>query len=124
MQMDSLSGAGQVWPIMHIVAMRKAILDEHPWAAPSLCNAFLQSRRRSIERLLDPAVSRYPLAWLPTYARKMRDLFGGDPYPYGIEENRATWEQMALYTHQQGIAHRRFEPEEIFPKGLMTKVVI
>jgi hypothetical protein len=48
-------GAGQVWPIMHIVAMRKAILDEHPWAAPSLCNAFLQSRRRSIERLLDPA---------------------------------------------------------------------
>jgi len=23
---------------------------------------------------------------------------------------------MALYTHQQGIAHRRFAPEEIFPR--------
>lgn len=114
----------KVWPIMHIIAMRKRILNEHPWAARNLYNAFVESKRRSIERLLDPAVSRYPLAWLPTYARKMRDLFGGDPYPYGIEENRATWEQMALYTHQQGIAHRRFEPEEIFPKGLMTKIVI
>jgi 4,5-dihydroxyphthalate decarboxylase len=31
---------------------------------------------------------------------------------------------MALYTHQQGIAHRRFTPEEIFPKGIETKVVI
>jgi 4,5-dihydroxyphthalate decarboxylase len=114
----------KVWPIMHIIAMRKQILEQHPWAARNLYNAFLESKRRSIERLLDPAVSRYPLAWLPTYARKMRDLFGGDPYPYGIDENRATWEQMALYTHQQGIAHRQFKPEEIFPKGLMTKVII
>ena len=80
--------------------------------------------RERVERLLDPAVSRYPLAWLPTYARKMRDMFGGDPFPYGIEENRATWEQMALYTFQQGIAHRQFKPEEIFPRGMMTKVVI
>lgn len=114
----------KVWPIMHIIAMRKHILDDNPWVARNLYNAFLESKRRSIERLLDPAVSRYPLAWLPTYARKMRDLFDGDPYPYGIEENRATWEQMALYTHQQGIAHRRFKPEEIFPEGLMTKVII
>jgi len=114
----------KVWPIMHIIAMRKRILDEDPWAARNLYNAFLESKRRSIERLLDPAVSRYPLAWLPTYARRMRDLFGGDPFPYGIEENRPTWEQMALYTHQQGIAHRQFEPEEIFPRGIMTKVVI
>ena len=107
----------KVWPIMHIIAMRKRILDENPWVARNLYNAFVESKRRSIERLLDPAVSRYPLAWLPTYARKMRDLFGGDPYPYGIEENRATWEQMALYTWQQGIAHRQFKPEEIFPEG-------
>ncbi len=113
-----------VWPIMHIIAMRKQILDEHPWAARNLYNAFQESKRRSIERLLDPAVSRYPLAWLPTYARRMRDIFGGDPFPYGIEENRATWEQMALYTYQQGIAHREFKPEEIFPQGIMTKVII
>jgi 4,5-dihydroxyphthalate decarboxylase len=113
-----------VWPIMHIIAVRRAILDEHPWAARNLYNAFLESKRRSIERLLDPAVSRYPLPWLATYARRMRDRFGGDPFPYGIEENRATWEQMALYTAQQGIAQRQFTPEEIFPRGLMTKVII
>jgi 4,5-dihydroxyphthalate decarboxylase len=114
----------KVWPIMHIIAMRKRILDENPWAARNLYNAFLESKRRSIERLLDPAVSRYPLAWLSNYARNMRDMFGGDPFPYGIEENRATWEQMALYCHQQGIASRQFRAEEIFPEGIMTKVVV
>ena len=114
----------KVWPIMHIIAMRKCIIQEHPWAARNLYNAFLESKRRSVERLLDPIVSRYPLAWLPNHARDMRDIFGDDPFPYGIEENRATWEQMALYTFQQGIAHRQFKPEEIFPAGIMTKVVI
>jgi 4,5-dihydroxyphthalate decarboxylase len=114
----------KVWPIMHIIAMRRAILDEHPWVARNLYNAFLESKRRSIERILDPAVSRYPVPWLATYARRMRDMFGGDLFPYGIEENRPTWEQMALYTHQQGIAHRLMKPEEYFPAGIMTKVVI
>jgi 4,5-dihydroxyphthalate decarboxylase len=114
----------RVWPIMHIIALRRAILDEHPWVARNLYNAFLESKRRSVERLLDPAVSRYPLPWLASYARDMQAQFGEDPFPYGIDENRATWEQMALYTYQQGIAHRQFTPEEIFPRGLMTKVII
>jgi 4,5-dihydroxyphthalate decarboxylase len=114
----------KVWPIMHIIAMRRSIVEEHPWAARNLYNAFLESKRRSIERILDPAVSRYPVPWLATYARRMRDQFGGDLFPYGIEENRPTWEQMALYTHQQGIAHRHMRPEEFFPAGIMTKVVI
>ena len=114
----------KVWPIMHIIAVQKHIIDQNPWVARNLLNAFQESKRRSLERLLDPAVSRYPLAWLPTYARKMRDMFGGDPFPYGIEENRATLEQMLLYTYQQGIAHKHVEPEDIFPKGVMTNVVV
>jgi 4,5-dihydroxyphthalate decarboxylase len=114
----------QVWPIMHIIAVQKHIVDENPWVARNLYNAFLESKRRSLERLLDPAVSRYPLAWMPQYARRMRDMFGGDPFPFGIEENRPTLEQLALYAYQQGIAHKHVTPEDLFPKGIMTKIVI
>src|SRR5216683_2401627 len=114
----------KVWPIMHIIAIQKRILDQHPWAARNLYNAFNESKRRSVERLLDPAVSRYPLPWLPTYGRKMRDLFGGDPYPFGIEENRPTLELFLQYTFEQGIAHRHAKPEEIFPPGIMAPVKI
>ena len=83
-----------IWPIMHIIAMQRRILDENPWVARNLYNAFLESKNRSVERLLDPAVSRYPLPWLPAYGRRMADLFGGDPFPYGIEPNRATVGQL------------------------------
>jgi 4,5-dihydroxyphthalate decarboxylase len=111
----------KVWPIMHIITVQTRVLDENPWVARNLYNAFLESKNRSVERLSDPAVSRYPLAWLPAYARKMRDTFG-DPFPYGIEENRPTLEQFLRYTHEQGIARRLAKPEEIFPKGIMTSV--
>jgi 4,5-dihydroxyphthalate decarboxylase len=114
----------KVWPIMHIIAMKRSIVAEHPWVPRNLYNAFLESKRRSVERILDPAVSRYPVPWLATYARRMRRLFGGDLFPYGIEENRATWEQMALYSYQQGIAHRHMKPDEFFPPNIMTKVII
>jgi 4,5-dihydroxyphthalate decarboxylase len=114
----------KVWPIMHIIALQKRVLDGNPWVARNLYNAFLASKNRSVERMCDPAVSRYPLAWVPTYARKMREMFGDDLFPFGIENNRPTWEQMLRYTHEQGIAHRHAKPEEIFPKGIMTDVRI
>jgi 4,5-dihydroxyphthalate decarboxylase len=69
-------------------------------------------------------VSRYPLPWLPAYARKMSDMFNGDPFPYGIEENRPTWEQFLRYAHEQGIAQRHAKAEEIFPQGIMTAITI
>ncbi len=114
----------RVWPIMHIIAIKKQLLDEHPWVARNLYNAFVELKRRSLERLFDPAVSRYPLAWLSTYARKMCDLFGDDPFPYGIEANRPTLEQFLRYAYEQGIAHNHLQPEQIFPAGIMTAVRI
>jgi 4,5-dihydroxyphthalate decarboxylase len=114
----------RVWPIMHIIALKKRIVDDHPWVARNLYNAFLESKRRSLERLLDPAVSRYPLPWLPTYGQRMRDTFGGDPFPFGIEANRPTLEQFLRYTYEQGIARRHVTPEEIFPPGVMTDVKV
>jgi 4,5-dihydroxyphthalate decarboxylase len=114
----------KVWPIMHIIAIQKRVLDDNPWVARNLLNAFLESKRRSLERISDPAVSRYPLAWLPAYAQKMRKVFGGDPFPFGIEENRPTLEQFLRYSYEQGIAKRHAKPEEIFSKGIMTSVKV
>jgi 4,5-dihydroxyphthalate decarboxylase len=114
----------RVFPIMHVIAVKRELLKEHAWIARNLYTAFNESKRRSLERLYDPAVSRYPLPWLPTYARRMRDLFGGDPFPFGIEENRPTLELFLQYTFEQGIAHRHAKPEEIFPRGIMEAVKI
>jgi 4,5-dihydroxyphthalate decarboxylase len=108
---------------MHVIAMRKSILDGRPWVARNLYNAFEESKRRSLERILDPAVSRYPVPWLTSYAQRMRQTFG-ELFPYGIEANRPTLELFLRYTHEQGIAHRLATPEDIFPAGIMASVKI
>jgi len=113
-----------VYPIMHVIAMRKAILDQQPWVARNLYNAFEESKRRSLERILDPAVSRYPVPWLTNYAVRVQQAFGGNLFPYGIEPNRPTLELFLRYAHEQGIAHRLATPEEIFPAGIMASVKI
>jgi 4,5-dihydroxyphthalate decarboxylase len=114
----------RVYPIMHVIAMRKSLLDPQPWIARNLYNAFEESKRRSLERILDPAVSRYPIPWLTSHALRMQQMFGGDPFPYGIESNRPTLELFLRYAHEQGIAHRLASPEEIFPPGIMASVKI
>src|SRR5450759_3239638 len=112
-----------VYPIMHVIALRKAILADNPWVARNLYNAFEESKRRSLERILDPAVSRYPVPWLTNHATRMRQMFG-ELFPYGIEANRPTLELFLRYAHEQGIAHRLATPEDIFPAGIMASVKI
>jgi len=111
-----------VWPIMHVIAVKRSMLKENPWIAGSLYNAFNASKNRALARMYEQSVSRYPLPWLTTYARRMRDLFDGDPFPFGIEANRPTFEQFLRYVHEQGIAHRHATVEEIFPKGIIVEV--
>ncbi len=113
-----------VWPIMHIVALRRDLVDAHPWVPRNLYNAFAESKRRSLERLLDPAVSRYPLAWLPAYGQRMAQLFEGDPFPFGLEANLPTLSLLLRYAHEQGIAQRQATPAEVFTAGIETAVVI
>src|SRR5262249_6376448 len=108
---------------MNVIGMRKSILEGQPWIARNLYNAFEESRRRSLERILDPAVSRYPVPWLTGYALRMQQMFGGELFPYGIEPNRPTLELFLRYAHEQGIAHRLAKPEEIFPAGIMASVI-
>jgi 4,5-dihydroxyphthalate decarboxylase len=104
-----------VFPIMHVVAMRREVLDAYPWAAMNLLKAFEEAKRRSLARLSDITASHAPLAWMGDYVAHMRALFGDDPFPYGIEPNRRTLDAFLQFAHEQGVCHRRLAPEDLFP---------
>ena len=114
----------KVYPIMHIIALKRSVLKEHPWVARNLLNAFEESKNRSVQRLTDMAVSRYPIPWLADNVEKLQTKYGKDLYPYGIEENRPTLETFLQYAYEQGIARRHAKPEEIFPAGIMVSVKV
>lgn len=113
-----------IFPIMHIVCMRKDVLEQHPWIARNLLIAFEESKNRAVERFLEISVSRYCLPWAVDHAEQMKKKFGGDFFPFGIEANRKTLEAFCQYAHEQGVARVRAKPEDLFPPGLDLSVLI
>lgn len=111
-----------IFPIMHVIAIQRKILDRHPWIARNLVNAFEESKNRAVARSLELSVSRYCVPWLVDHAQKMTEIFGDDLFPFGIEANRKTLEAFLRYAHEQGIAHVHVRPEDIFPSGIDVAV--
>ena len=113
-----------IFPIMHIVAMRRDVLEAYPWMARNLLMAFEESKDRAVDRFLEMSVSRYCLPWAVDHAEQMKQKFGGDFFPFGIEPNLKTLTAFCQYAHEQGITRRAMKPEELFPEGLDLSVLI
>jgi 4,5-dihydroxyphthalate decarboxylase len=109
-----------IYPIMHVVVLRSDVLARHPWVATNLMKAFEEAKRRSYARLDEIGVSAVPLAWLADYVGRMKALFGEDFFPYGVEKNRRTLDAFLQWGHEQGVFHRRLQPEDLFPKQVLT----
>ena len=107
-----------IFPIMHFVAIRRRLLQEHPWIAVNLYRAFEDAKNRSLARLRDVMISRFPLPWNPDNARRATEMLGQDFWPYGVERNRKTLEAFLTFALEQGIAHRPIKLAEIFPPSV------
>jgi 4,5-dihydroxyphthalate decarboxylase len=98
-------------PINHAVVIRRSILEQHPWAALNVYQAFLEAKDKLLARtrsLVDPY---FRLGLLPPDARQ---ALAHDPYPYGVQANRKVLETVAEYSYEQGLTPRRVSLEEVF----------
>jgi 4,5-dihydroxyphthalate decarboxylase len=112
---EAFLDATGVFPIMHTVAIRREVMDRFPWVAGNLLTAFEAAKRNAVARNAEMTASRLPFAWAQQAASRMADRMGGDPWPYGIEPNRTTLDTFCAWAHEQGVAHRRLQPEDLFP---------
>ena len=105
-----------IFPIMHTIAIRGAILERFPWIAMALLKAFEEAKRGSLARLAEMTASRYPMPWIQNILRDTQALFGPDPWPYGVEANRGTLETFVRYAIEQGICRAPITVDELFPR--------
>jgi 4,5-dihydroxyphthalate decarboxylase len=107
-------------PIMHTFVVKRTLVERHPWILRSLYDGFERAKRASVERALDITASRFPILWAYDHAAASRAVFGGDPWPYGVEANRVTLDAFLRWAFEQGVAARRLAPEEMFPASLQS----
>jgi 4,5-dihydroxyphthalate decarboxylase len=104
----------RIFPIMHLVAIRRELYQQHPWIARSLYDAFAESKARALARMHYGGSLSVMLPWLMPEVEEVDELFGGDAWPYGIEPNRPTLEALLRYMVEQSFIARAMPVEELF----------
>jgi 4,5-dihydroxyphthalate decarboxylase len=102
-----------IFPIMHVLAIRRPVYEANPWLALNLMQAFEQAKAQAYERLHEVS-GIYALPWLNSELQETRAVFGEDAFPYGVEPNRASLDAATLFSHEQGLSERRLSIDELF----------
>jgi len=104
----------KIFPIMHVMAIRREVYEKNPWVAQSLYKAFVASQRETYEDLHEVAALKVMLPWLVSHVEETESLLGRDFWPYGLEPNVHNLQTFLRYSHEQGLAKRLLEPRELF----------
>jgi 4,5-dihydroxyphthalate decarboxylase len=103
-----------IFPIMHLVAIRRDVHAANPWVAASLYKALVEAKNRALARMKHTAALCYMLPWLGEEVEEIDAVFGGDPWPYGVEANRATLAALVRYMAEQHLIAAPPPIEDLF----------
>ena len=110
----------KIFPIMHTVALREEVYEKNPWVAQSLCKAFSEAKKICEETMYKYSALKYMLAWSIAEMEEERDLFGNDPWPYGVGANRHVLETLVQYSYEQGLIKKRVDIESLFAPNTLN----
>ena len=103
-----------IFPIMHLVVLRRDFYEQHRWAATTLFNALNDSKEMMRKRMRLLTALQFMLPWLGSELDEIAEVFGEDPWPYGVEANRQTLEALVRHLHEQGMIERTVTVDELF----------
>lgn len=107
-----------IFPIMHLVAIRRDVYEKHPIIATSLYKAFCESKDRALEKMRYTGALRYMLPWMTADLDEIDEVFGGDPWPYGVAANTPTLEALVTYMVEQSLIAAPMRLDDLFvPTG-------
>lgn len=107
----------RIFPIMHMVGIRKTLVEQHPWLAVSVYKAFLKAKALAVHELNEICHLAVTLPWMVHHHNEAKALMGEDYWPYGLDANRHVIEKFAQYHHGQGLSVRRVAAEELFARS-------
>lgn len=101
-----------IFPIMHTVVIKNEILEKQSWVAVNILQAFQRAKEICYQRMKDPR--NFALVWVKELMQEQEAIFGSDPWPYTLQQNRKALEAVVRYEHEQGMIKRKPEIEELF----------
>ena len=108
-----------IFPIMHVLAIRRDVLERDGTIARSLYDAFDWARALAIADLWSPGALKISLPWIGEEYQRTVELMGRDLWSYGVAVNRAAIDSVPRYCHAQGLAPRLLAMDELFSPAML-----
>ena len=103
-----------VFPIMHLVGVRKTLAEQHPWLPGAVLKAFGQAKDLALAALSDTSATKVTLPFVEEQLKAARESLGEDFWSYGVARNRDTIDTFLRHHHAQGLSSRRLSVDEVF----------
>jgi 4,5-dihydroxyphthalate decarboxylase len=113
-----------IFPILHLVVMRRSLYDQHPWVASSLYRAFVAAKESCYHELEQTMEGlRVTAPWFDYHLAEVRKLMSNDYWPYGVEANREALETFCRYAWEQDVVSRRPSLDDLFAPNAADRSV-
>lgn len=103
-----------IFPIMHVVGVRKSLCERHPWLPAAVFKAFSQAKELALQALSDTSATKVTLPFVEEQLKAARETLGEDFWSYGVAPNRVTIDTFLRHHHAQGLSCRRLQLDEVF----------
>jgi 4,5-dihydroxyphthalate decarboxylase len=113
-----------IFPIMHVVVVRRDVYERYPWVAQSLTKALGLAKKQAMANLYDSSALRFMLPWLIPGVEEARSLLGADYWSYGLAANEQALATFLRYHYEQGLSWRQYEPADLFAPEATENFVI
>ncbi len=111
----------KLFPIMHLLGIRRTLAEKHPWLPSAVVKAFERSKSVALAKLGDTSATKVTLPFVEEQLRAARQLMGDDFWSYGLAPNRHVLQRFLERHHAEGLSSRLLAPEELFhPASLET----
>jgi len=105
----------RIFPIMHLIGLRRSLAARHPWLPATLLKAFTHSKALALRELSDTSATKVTLPFIEEQLIGARELLGTDFWSYGLDEvNRNVIDTFLAHHHAQGLSARLLRAEELF----------
>ena len=109
-----------IFPVMHVVAIRREVYERNRWLARSLYDAFCEAKRHAYEALAQTGSLRVSLPWTAGHFADTRALMGEDYWSYGLDANRVVFDRYLEYASRQGLNPASARAEDLFATETLT----
>lgn len=103
-----------MFPIMHLIGVRRTLVEQHPWLPAAVLKAFERSKAVALDLLGDTSATKITLPFVEEQLKAAREMMGEDFWAYGVEPNRKTLEYFLRQHHSEGLSPRLMTVEELF----------